>query len=73
MKRDVFTYKDDMIDLNKVTAIHFEGTEVTFCMDFTDNQLMIEIDKADVDFIKKSLAQQFTQNDPNERPVFIKD
>lgn len=58
--RNIFIYKDDMVDLNQVACIEFYENEVTFYMT-RDWEYCIEIEDKDIERVKIELATKFNQ------------
>ncbi len=58
--RRIFTYRNDMVDLDKVSAIEFDEGEVIFHMD-SDWDYTITLKQEDTERVKKELAQLYNQ------------
>ncbi len=58
--RRIFTYRNDMVDLDKVSAIEFDQEEIIFHMD-GDWDYTITLKQDDRERVKRELAQLYNQ------------
>lgn len=52
--KGIFIYKDNIVDLSKVTAIEMEGSKINFYMD-RDWEYSVDIEEMDTKAVKEKL------------------